>query len=106
VPTRTEIRPQRRHWRFVLLVPPVFLMLTGCGADPTPREVQNARAFESLLTAISLRRDREVDKDAKLIDERHAAGEISDAKYETPQRSPDAICRTSARDLRRGLRRP
>jgi hypothetical protein len=55
--------------------------LSGCGGEPTQREVQNARAFEALLTAISLKHDKEFEKDARLIDERHAAGEISDGRY-------------------------
>ncbi|HZW30513.1 MAG TPA: hypothetical protein VFF52_07360 [Isosphaeraceae bacterium] len=55
--------------------------LCGCGGEPTPREVQNARAFEALLTAVSLKHEKEVEKDAKLIDQRHAAGEISEEKY-------------------------
>ena len=55
--------------------------LSGCGGKPTKREVQNARAFGALLTAVSLKREKEVENDAKLIDERHAAGELSDEKY-------------------------
>ena len=43
--------------------------------------VKNAQAFEALLTAVSLKHEKEVDNDAKLIDERHAAGELSDEKY-------------------------
>jgi hypothetical protein len=58
--------------------------LCGCGAEPSPslREIKNARAFEALLTAVSLRNQKEFEQDAKLIDERHAAGEISDEKYQ------------------------
>jgi len=55
--------------------------LSGCGGEPTQREVKNARAFESLLTAISLKHEKEVVNDAQVIDERHTAGEISDEKY-------------------------
>jgi hypothetical protein len=57
--------------------------LFGCGGEPTQREIKNARAFEALLTAVSLRHEAEVEKDAKLIDERHAAGDLSDSKYRT-----------------------
>ena len=53
----------------------------GCGGEPSQREVQNARAFEALLTAVSLKNVREVERDAKTIDERHASGEMSDGKY-------------------------
>ena len=55
--------------------------LAGCGGEPSQREVKNARAFEALLTAVSLKNETEVERDAKLIDERHASGEISDANY-------------------------
>lgn len=53
----------------------------GCGGEPSQRELQNSRAFEALLTAVSLKHEKEVEKDAKVIDERHTAGEISDTKY-------------------------
>jgi hypothetical protein len=60
----------------------MVLSLTGCGGEPSRRQVQNARAFEALLTAVSLRNSAELEKDARVIDERHAAGELSDAKHE------------------------
>ena len=47
----------------------------GCGGEPSRREVDNARAFEALLTAVSLRNEKELAHDAKLINERHEAGE-------------------------------
>lgn len=56
-------------------------VLAGCGGEPTQQEVQNARAFEALLTAVSLKDEREVERDAKAIDERHASGEMSEGKY-------------------------
>lgn len=43
--------------------------------------MNNARAFEALLTAISLRSPTELEKDAQAIERRHACGEMSDAKY-------------------------
>jgi hypothetical protein len=55
--------------------------LVGCGGEPSAREVGNARAFEALLTAVSLKDKAELEKDARAIDERHAAGELSDARY-------------------------
>src|SRR5579864_9680216 len=67
-----------------LLAWPV-LTLGGCGGEPSEREVRNARAFESLLTAVSLRSKTEMEKDAKLIDERQAAGVLSAAKYKDLQ---------------------
>ena len=56
-------------------------VLVGCGGEPTGREVKNAQAFEALLTAVSLKNPKEVEGDAKLIEERHTAGEISEGKY-------------------------
>ncbi|MCA1685362.1 MAG: hypothetical protein LC745_05145 [Planctomycetia bacterium] len=55
--------------------------LAGCGGGPSDREVKNARAFEALLTAVSLKNTKELERDARLIDERHASGEISDARH-------------------------
>jgi hypothetical protein len=57
------------------------MALAGCGGEPSEREVKNARAFEALLTAVSLKNRAELEKDARVIDERHAAGELSDAVY-------------------------
>ena len=56
--------------------------LAGCGGEPSAREVKNARAFEALLTAVSLKNTTELEADARLIDERHASGELSDARHE------------------------
>ena len=55
--------------------------LAGCGGEPTDREIKNARAFEALLTAVSLKDARELEADARFIDERHASGELSDGNY-------------------------
>jgi hypothetical protein len=59
----------------------LVLTLIGCAWEPSEREVKNARAFEALLTAVSLQNEKELAQDAKLIDERHVAGELSDGKY-------------------------
>jgi hypothetical protein len=56
------------------------LVLAGCG-EPSVRELKNRRELEALLTAISLKNKKELDKDIRRIDERHAAGELSDARY-------------------------
>ena len=53
----------------------------GCGGEPSRREVDNARAFEALLTAVSLKNEQQLERDARTIDERHASGELSDGKY-------------------------
>jgi hypothetical protein len=55
--------------------------LSGCGGEPSRRQVENARAFEALLTAVSLKHEKEVERDAGVMEQRHAAGEISDGKY-------------------------
>jgi hypothetical protein len=54
--------------------------LAACGR-PAEEQVKNARAFEALLTAVSLRNAEELEQDARLVDERHAAGELSDSEY-------------------------
>jgi hypothetical protein len=56
-------------------------LFVGCGGEPSRREVENARAFEALLTAVSLKNAKEFERDARLIEDRHAAGEISDARF-------------------------
>jgi hypothetical protein len=82
VPTHTNRkRPPTTGHSLRRTVLAAIATLSGCGGEPTQREVQNARAFEALLTAVSLRHAKEVERDAKVIDERHAAGEISDAMY-------------------------
>jgi hypothetical protein len=75
VPTRFE---GSRSARIALLA---ALALVGCGWEPSEREVRNARAFEALLTAVSLRNEKELEADARAIDERHASGELSGSKY-------------------------
>ena len=56
------------------------LLFTGCG-EPSVRELENRRELEALLTAVSLKNKKELDRDAKRIDDRHASGELSDASY-------------------------
>ena len=63
----------------------LVLILGGCGGEPSEREVKNAQAFEALLTAVSLQDRAEVEKDAKIIEQRHTTGELSDARYQTLQ---------------------
>jgi len=58
----------------------LVLSLTGCG-EPSVRELKNRRELEALLTAISLKNQKELDKDIKRIDDRHASGELSDESY-------------------------
>jgi hypothetical protein len=56
-------------------------IFSGCGGEPTEREIKNARAFEALLTAVSLKNAKEVASDARVIEERRASGELSDGNY-------------------------
>jgi hypothetical protein len=62
------------------LLAALLFAVSGCGANPSEREVGNARAFEALLTAISLRNRSELERDADLISARYAKGDLSDAK--------------------------
>jgi hypothetical protein len=59
--------------------------LLGCGREPSQRELKNAKAFEALLTAVSLHSQKELEKDAKYIEERHTAGELSESNYKAIQ---------------------
>jgi hypothetical protein len=62
----------------------LVLLLAGCG-EPSIRELKNRRELEALLTAISLKHKKELQKDIQRIEERHASGELSDASYESLQ---------------------
>ncbi len=54
--------------------------LAGCG-EPSVREYENRRELEALLTAVSLKNAKELEKDAGRIEARHASGALSDAPY-------------------------
>jgi hypothetical protein len=58
----------------------LLLLLAGCG-EPSVRELKNRRELEALLTAISLKNQKELNKDIGRIEERHASGELSDESY-------------------------
>jgi hypothetical protein len=70
-------------------------LVVGCGGEPSQRRVNNARAFEALLTAVSLRNEQEFERDARAIDARHASGELSDRKY---REMSEIITRGRAKD--------
>jgi hypothetical protein len=86
-----------RVWRalFSTLFVGLATTFSGCGGEPSRRQVENARAFEALLTAVSLKHEEEVENDAKVIEERHAAGEISDGKY---RELAEILAKARARD--------
>jgi hypothetical protein len=67
------------------LVAALVLALGGCSGEPSGRELKNRRELEALLTAISLKDRKELDRDARRIESRHASGELSDAPYRTLQ---------------------
>jgi hypothetical protein len=56
------------------------LAVAGCGG-PSDVERENRKAFEMLLTAISLKNSKELEKDAKRIEARHSVGGLSDARH-------------------------
>ncbi len=62
----------------------VALALAGCG-EPSEREYKNRRELEALLTAITLKNKKELDKDIQRIEDRHASGELSDASHKDLQ---------------------
>ena len=91
MPIPTEPQPTARNGlqtrghqsRRTLLVW-LVLMLAGCG-EPSVRELKNRRELEALLTAISLKNQKELDKDIQRIEERHTSGELSDDGYKDLQ---------------------
>ncbi len=85
MPTLTD-PPSKFLRRRALHLPLILVGLSGpfgCGGEPSLREIRNAQAFEALLTAVSLRNVQEVERDAKRIDQRHDAGELSDGNYQS-----------------------
>jgi hypothetical protein len=73
-----------RHRLSVAWLMAVLLAVAGCG-EPSEREFKNRRELEALLTAISLKNVKELDKDAKRIEERHTSGALSDDGYKNLQ---------------------
>jgi hypothetical protein len=59
-----------------------LILASGCGG-PGEREIKNARAFEALLTAVSLKNAKEMEADAAQIETRHESGELSEANYQS-----------------------
>jgi hypothetical protein len=67
------------------LIAVLVLALAGCSGEPSQRELKNRRELDALLTAIALRNQKLLGQDAKRIEDRHDAGELSDAPYRTLQ---------------------
>jgi hypothetical protein len=76
--------PRGRRAR-VAIVAAMVLALVGCSGEPSQRELKNRRELEALLTAISLKNRKELDRDAQRIAERRTAGELSDSPYRALQ---------------------
>ena len=83
-PTATNGLQARGHQSRTTLLVWLVLLLAGCG-EPSVRELKNRRELEALLTAISLKNQKELDKDIQRIEERHASGELSDDGYKDLQ---------------------
>jgi hypothetical protein len=89
VPTLTEPAPVathklrlRGHGSRTSLLFWLALLLSGSGCgEPSVRELKNRRELEALLTAISLKNQKELDRDIQRIEDRHASGELSDQSY-------------------------
>jgi hypothetical protein len=76
----TNWLPARGQTSRTILLVCLVLLFGGCG-EPSVRELKNRRELEALLTAISLKNQKELDKDIQRIAERHKSGELSDASY-------------------------
>lgn len=61
-----------------------LLALAGCG-EPSLRERENRRELEALLTAVSLKNTKELERDAQRIEDRHTAGTLSDDGFNALQ---------------------
>jgi hypothetical protein len=73
---RTAIEPRAIQITWLL----ISALIAGCGG-PSVRELKNRGELEALLTAVSLKDRKELERDAERIDNRHAAGELSDEAH-------------------------
>jgi hypothetical protein len=67
------------------LIAALILALGGCSGESSERELKNRRELEAILTAVSLKNRKELERDARRIEDRHTSGELSDAPYRTLQ---------------------
>lgn len=74
---RLHLATNRRRVAWCLVWIAVVMSLDGC-SRPTQLGASNLRLLAGLRTAISSRRGDWVQNTAKLITERHAAGELTD----------------------------
>ncbi|MGO9464217.1 MAG: hypothetical protein ACLQIB_13020 [Isosphaeraceae bacterium] len=84
-PPATNGLPARGHQSRTILLVWLLIFFTGCG-EPSVRELKNRRELEALLTAVSLKNQKELDKDIQRIEDRHASGELSDESYKDLQK--------------------
>ena len=77
-PTRKRLSSAR-----IFLVASVCVLpaIGGCSGEPSARELKNRQEFEALLTAISLKNPKELEADARRIEERQTLGELSNKGY-------------------------
>lgn len=64
------------------LVLAVLACLGGCG-QPSEEARQNRRLLDAVLTAVTMKSRKELDKDEALLDKRHSQGQLSDKPYQT-----------------------
>ena len=57
------------------------LSLAGCGR-PSASERDNRRLLDAILTAVSIRSDKELLQDENLLDQRYADGQLSEDSYQ------------------------
>lgn len=75
---RTEMSGR---WPQLAIVLGLLLAIAGCSGDPSDRELKNRRELEAILTAITIKDRKQLDRDAGRIEARHASGELSDAPF-------------------------
>ena len=74
--------PRRQNLSVAWLVPSMLALLVhGCSA-PTEVDRDNRRLVDAILTAITMKNSNWLDDDAKLAEERHLAGQLTDSDYE------------------------
>lgn len=70
----------RMRWGMLLFA----LSLGGCGGV-SESERDNRRLLEAILTAISLRNEKELLQDERLLERRRAAGQLSEESFQAIQ---------------------